>query len=394
MIPRLKPNLGVKELISAIQFYKKNSINKFEEKFSELSKQKHSVTFSHGRTGLIYLLQALALKDKEVICPAYTCVVVPHAITYSGNKPVFLDSSSDGFNMDLDKIESLINQKTGAIIATSIFGYPINLEKIRSLKNKYPNIKIIQDCAHSYFAEWNKTPVQTVGDAAFYGMNISKIITSIFGGMVTTDDPGLYNKIIKLKQDSLVENKFKIIKRLLYLIAMYPVFNPPIYSLINYLERKKLLDKFVKYYDESSINMPSDYLEAFSELEARVGIVNLDRYKEQIKLRREAAEYYFSHLSGFEDFILPPKVEGATYSHYVVLVKNRQKWLNLALNKGIQLGELIEYNIPEMKSYGSHSSNQFPNSAHYSRHCINLPVWGGERIAEKVVKNLRENFQS
>ena len=61
--------------------------------------KKHAIFFPYGRTGLLFLLEALGISDQEIICPAYTCVVVPHAIVLSRNEPVFVDSNPDTFNL-------------------------------------------------------------------------------------------------------------------------------------------------------------------------------------------------------------------------------------------------------------------------------------------------------
>lgn len=415
MIPRLKPALGWAELKAAISPPGKDDVRLFEEAFAKLMDQKYALAFPYGRTGMIFLLEALGLKDKEIICPAYTCVVVPHAIVYSGNRPVFVDCAAGEFNMDLDQAEAAINENTGAIIATSLFGYPVNLEKLDEIKKRHPHIHIIQDCAHSFAAEWKGRPVQKEGVAAVFGLNISKILTSIFGGMITTDDEKVYLKLNNLRNSRLKKPSWgKSAKRLLYLLAVYPIFWGPVYGLINRLERSGLLNKFVKYYDESKIDMPLDYLQQMISIEARVGRENIRRYDKIIQNRREAALVYFEKF-GFEaannkklDFVSPAtrpdvrdqhspftpplKVEGATYSHFTVQVSNRDEWLKQGIKNGVQVGWLIEYNIPEMNAYGRHSPEGFPIAARYARTTINLPVWCGKNIAAKVVKLTRNNI--
>ena len=142
--------------------------------------QKHAIAFPYGRTALIVILKALGLKGKEVICPAYTCVVVAHAIVESGNIPVFIDSDKFDANMNLAQLPKSISERTGAIIATSIFGYPCNLELLDRLREDFgKDIPIIQDCAHSFGAEWKGRPVQKYGLCAFFGLNVSKLVTSI-----------------------------------------------------------------------------------------------------------------------------------------------------------------------------------------------------------------------
>lgn len=388
MIPRLKPTLGLTEFLAALRSPHKDDVEQFEQAFARLMGQRYALAFPYGRTGLMLLLESLGLKDKEIICPAYTCVVVPHAIT-SGNMPVFIDCEQCGFNMDLDRVEKAITEKTGAIIATSIFGYPVDLDRLDEIRKRHPHIHIIQDCAHSFAAEWKGRPVQKEGIAALFGLNISKILTSIFGGMITTDHEEVYVNLKTLRDQRLKKPSWgKGFRRLFYFLTVYPTFWGPVYGLINRLERSGVLNYFVKYYDESKIDMPVDYMEGMYGVEARVGSQNIKRYERIISRRRAAADYYFDHCSGNDDFRLPPRVIGSTYSHFVVQVPDRDKWLQRAISKGIQLGWLIEYNIPEMKAYGGYPPEEFSVAADYARTAINLPVWGGEQLAKTILRHI------
>jgi dTDP-4-amino-4,6-dideoxygalactose transaminase len=389
VIPRLKPLLGTKEILAALHLPRKDDVIRFEKKFARLMDQKYALAFPYGRTGLMLLLKALEIKNKEIICPAYTCVVVPHAIVYSGNTPVFVDCEPQGFNMDLEKAEDIITDKTGALIATSIFGYPVNLDKLDKIRKKHPQVHIIQDCAHSFAAEWKGRPVQKEGIAALFGLNISKLLTSIFGGMITADDKALVNKLKQLRDNVLSPASWKkSIRRLIYFLAVYPTFSEGLYGIINRLERAGFLNQFVKYYDEFTIDMPSDYLEAMTNVEARVGRANLKRYHEILKNHIEGANHYFTALKNYSGFKLPPQISGSTYSHFAVKVKNRNGWLQKGINCTVQLGWLIEYCVPLMKPYGEHSREQFPEAAKYAETIINLPVWGGAAISSKVVQKI------
>lgn len=375
MIPRLKPDLGWKELAAALSFPGKDDVERFEHAFVQEMGQKHAVAFPYGRTGLVILLEALGLKGREIICPAYTCVVVPHAIVTSGNEPVFVDSQESDFNMDLNLVPEVITDKTGAIIATSIFGYPVDLDHLDEIRKRYPHVKIIQDCAHSFAAEWNGHPVQKVGDAAIFGLNISKIITSIFGGMVTTDDDGLADRLRQLRRECLKPaSKMKSLRRLLYFLTVYPTFWEPLYGLVNRMERSGLLDRFSKYYDEALIDMPKDYLEMMTNVEARVGLAQVKKYKEIISRRRRQAAEWRVLLQDENNIILPPKVQGATYSHFVCLTEDRQTWIERWRKKGVQLGQLIEYCIPYMKAYSDGRIMEFPVSLKFSKTTINFPL--------------------
>jgi dTDP-4-amino-4,6-dideoxygalactose transaminase len=340
------------------------------------------------------LLEAMGLKGAEVLCPAYTCVVVAHAIVHSGNEPRFVDSRDDDFNMDLDLAERAITDKIGAIIATSIFGYPVDLDRLDHIRERHPQLKVIQDCAHSFGAQFKGRSVQGAGNAAIYGLNVSKLITSIFGGMVTTDDDALAARLRALRKDRLAPATFaKSVRRLLYLLAVYPAFSQSLYGLVHALERSRMLDRFVKYYDEANIDMPPDYLETMSPIEARVGVAQITKYAPIIARRREVAQYYDEQLRSLSRLRLPPIVDGATYSHYVVRVDRRDALLERALQRGVQLGTLIEYSIPEMPAYQARAlagQAACPIASRMAQMSVNLPLCCGLKGAAQTVKVLRE----
>ncbi len=122
-------------------------MDEFESAFARLVGQAEAIAFPYGRTALLILFDALGISGREVILPAYTCVVVAHAVVLSGNTPVFVDSEAGGFNMDLDKAAAAITPQTGAILATSIHGYPVNLDKLEAIMAAHPHVAVIQDCA-------------------------------------------------------------------------------------------------------------------------------------------------------------------------------------------------------------------------------------------------------
>jgi len=121
MIPRLKPYFGIEELRSIFK-KEENAVEKFEQEFARTFNAKYALSFRYGRSGLYALLKSLNIKNKEIIMPAYTCVVVAHAIVLSGNVPRFVDISLKDYNMNLEMIEKSINKNTGAILATHLFG--------------------------------------------------------------------------------------------------------------------------------------------------------------------------------------------------------------------------------------------------------------------------------
>lgn len=399
MLPRFQVAFGFDELSASLSLNSPDALSHFEETFAAEFETAYAVAFPYGRTAQLALLEVSGLRDGEIICPAYTCVVVAHAIVESGNKPVFVDSGLDA-NMDLGLLEEKITEKTLAIIPTSIFGNPVNLEKLYEISERFPDIKIFQDCAHSFACEWEGRPVHAAGLAAFYGCNISKIVTSIFGGMVTTNDPALYRKLKAWQQDRLsAPSVLRSLSRRLYLIAAGLAFKPFFYGLTCFIRDLGLLSSLEKYYDDAKIDMPTDYLVGLSSVEARVGTSQIMRMREFIVARREYAEYYVGALSGLKSIEFISYFPGASYSHIAAIVQNRDEIVDQAAANGIELGTIIDYVIPEMPAYrldkdpiaSGPNRSSWPISNQLAKHVVNLPASGSFSLdkAAKVVRVMK-----
>ena len=381
LIPRFKPQYSFKEFLRAL-FPKKNAIENYERMFSKKFGCKHGLMFPHGRSGLFSLLKIWDLENTEIICPAYTCVVVQHAIVRSGNIPVFVDCEENSFNMSYDRIESAITVNTRGIVITHLFGYPMDVRRINSIvrkaEEKFGNkIYLVQDAAHSYGAKWDGELVTSFGDAAIFGSNVSKLINSVFGGMVTTNDSTIYDTLSKYRKEHFKSvGLLRRLRILMYFFAVNVAFNEIIYCLVNWLERKGFLDAFVKYYDEGLIDFPADWDQMPTSLEASIGIVQLAKYDEIIEQRRKNSLSLITALKKDPRFTFLIKDHpGCTYSHLVALVDDRESVVEEYRNKGIQLGILIEYVVPNMKAYLPYKNGEFPVAEHYHTRTINFPIY-------------------
>jgi perosamine synthetase len=378
MISRLKSKLGLRELLAAAVPSRSDDVAKFEAAFAQELGARHAVAFPYGRTGLMLLLEALGLKDREIICPAYTCVVVAHAVVHSGNVPVFVDCEADGFLMDWELASAAVTPRTGAVIATSLFGEPVDLDRLDAFRRRHPNVLVIQDCAHSFGAAWNGRPVPSASVAAVFGLNVSKLMTSIFGGMITTDDDQLAAALRRVRAERVRPASIgKSLRRACYLAAVMPTFYPWIYGGVLRLQESGLLDRFVRYYDEARIDMPQDYLEGMSAVEARVGLAQIGRYADILAHRRTIAAAYHERLRDQPQFVLPNATAGSTWSHYVVRTDDAAECVRRAAAVGVQLGTLIEYVVPKLAAYREHRFLNRGWAERWTTRVINLPVHSG-----------------
>ena len=379
MIPRFKPSLNWRELFALFRI-NHGAVERFEKAFAEKFQAVDAVAFPYGRSAQWAFFKTVGIEGAEVIMPAYTCSVVAHAVTLSGNSPQFVDIDLHDYNMNLEQAESLINEKTRGIIATHTFGYPQDLERLERIvenaEKRYGHkIWLMQDCCHAFGAQWRGRSVGTSGDVAIYAFNISKIITSIFGGMLTFQSQDLADKVRKWRDSNFRKPGFlKSAVRRFYLLAVYFAFNPIAYRFTWWLQNKTpLLNRLTKaYHLDEKIHFPPDYLDEMMDVEAAVGLVQLRKYSRIIDGRIKKAKWYERNLEKREGWEFPPIVEGATYSHYTVRVPNRNEIIEEFAQKGIHLGKLIQYSIPDLSCYNS--SRDYPHSNRVCKQTINFPL--------------------
>jgi len=382
MLPRFKPAINWRELITLFKF-NRGAVEKFEKEFAKEFQAIDAVAFPYGRSAQWAFFKALGIENSEVIMPAYTCSVVAHAVSLSGNTPRFVDINLQDYNMNLEETEAAINKNTRAIIATHTFGYPQDLDRLEAIVKKAElrfgkKVWLFQDCCHAFGAEWKGRMVGTSGDVAVYAFNISKIMTSIFGGMLTFHDKSLANKVREWRNQHFKRaGVLKNLLRRLYLLAVYGAFHEKIYGFTLWLQEKTpLLFRLTQaYHLDQKIHFPPDYLSKMSEVEAAVGLEQLKKYPKIIEHRRKKAKWYDQNLSKRPGWVMPPLVEGATYSHYVVRVPTRKTVVQEFRKRGVQLGELIDYSIPDINCYKGNSPKcRFSTVA--SRQTINFSVSG------------------
>ena len=398
MIPRLKPYFDHKEL-AAIISCNRNATRDFENKLAAKFKAGYGVAFLYGRSGLYALLKCLGITHSEVIVPAYTCVVVANAVVYSGNTPRFVDVSLDNYNMDLDILEKAINDRTRAIVGTSLFGYPYDVDRLKDIiKRSGRDILLIQDCAHSFGTEYKDELLCNKGDAALFAFSITKPISSVYGGMITTNSEEIYKKLKKYRDENFTEPSLgQNLKMLSLFLTTYAAFFDPFYGFVDFLERRTaVLDPIAKYYREDAIDMPEDYMNKLPSLNAGIGSIQLDKYDGIKKRRRVIAKFYHDALESIKALKPPLLIEGATYLYCVSMVERKEKLIEYMRKNGVQIGSYIEYAIPCMKAYEKYRSGDYPNAYMCSRNIINLPSHPSlsEADLSKIVRHILDYYSS
>lgn len=153
--------------------------------------------FCNGHMALELAIQALGLTG-EVITTPFTFISTTHAIVRNGLEPVFCDINPTTYTIDVNKIESLITDKTSAIIPVHVYGNVCDVEAIDRIAKKY-NLKVIYDAAHAFGVKINGQPIGTLGDASIFSFHATKVFNTVEGGAVVFRDKELGAKLYKLK---------------------------------------------------------------------------------------------------------------------------------------------------------------------------------------------------
>jgi perosamine synthetase len=170
-------------------------VKQFEKQFADYCNVKYASVVSNGTAALHLALLANDIKKgDEVIIPDFTMIATAFAVCYTGAIPVFVDVDEKTWNINANKIEKKITNKTKAIIPVHIFGLPCDMNAIRKIAKKY-NLKIIEDCAESIGAEYKNKKTGFFSDAAAFSFFANKNITTGEGGMIITNSKKVYDKI-------------------------------------------------------------------------------------------------------------------------------------------------------------------------------------------------------
>ena len=171
--------------------------NELEKKLKEYLEVDNIAMFSNGTLALELGLKALDLRG-EVITTPFTFPATVQALDRNGLTPVFCDIEQDTLNIDANKIEDLITDKTSAILGVHVFGNPCDVKKIQEIADKY-DLKVIYDGAHAFGSHINGKSIGTYGDMTMFSFHATKLFNTIEGGGLVFKDETLYKKLCLLK---------------------------------------------------------------------------------------------------------------------------------------------------------------------------------------------------
>ncbi len=286
-LPVAEPEVGDKELEYVTECITSNWISsvgkfvtQFEEEFAHFCGTKYAVATSNGTVALHLALAVLGVgAGDEVIVPTLTFIATANTVTYTGAKPVFVDSEPDTWNIDPEKIGPAITPRTRAIIPVHLYGHPANMEPIIELAEKY-NLYVIEDAAEAHGATYNSRIVGSIGDMGCFSFFGNKIITTGEGGMITTNNKEFEQKARMLRDHGVSPDKK----------YWHPVIG------FNY---------------------------RLTNIQAAIGVAQLEKVDRVLDRKREIAMFYNSLLKDVTGITLPPEASWAknVFWMYSILIE-------------------------------------------------------------------------
>lgn len=180
----------------------------FEHKLKLITGSTYVGSVNSGTSAIHLALLALNIQEGDVVfCPCLTFAASVFPVLYQKAKPIFVDSEMDSWNMDPDLLEQAIwdaldqKLKIKAIILVHIYGFPAQIERIKIIAQKY-NLFLIEDAAESLGSTINGMQTGTLGDVGILSFNGNKIVTGGNGGAVLTQDPFVFERVIKLSNQA------------------------------------------------------------------------------------------------------------------------------------------------------------------------------------------------
>ncbi len=382
---------------------KKTGDGILEKEFKRYLNIKYAFAFNSGRSGLLAILDSLNLDPKdEVLIQAFTCNAVPNPILWKNLAPVYVDCDEETLNMSAEDLEKKITSKSRAVIIQHTFGLPAEIDKIIEICRRN-NLILIEDCAHSLGAEYKDSKVGTFGDAAFFSFGRDKIISSIYGGMVVTNNLKLAEKIEIFQRNCAFPSSFWIFQQLLHpivinclVLPLYGFFGLGKYFLL-FLQKIKILSKAVQKKEKQGKRPIYFPLKMPMALE----ILALNQFKKLNKFlahQKKIAGLYEKNLQD-SMFILPRETVGRVYMRYSVLLKKYDTsiFLRLARKQGILLDDgwrktsIVPMDTNQHKM--GYILNSCPRAEKIAQSIINLPthINISTRKAQKII-NLLKNY--
>ena len=372
MIPIAKPYLTSEEAQSAYDTILTGwvtqgpGVEEFEDKFCEYTGAKYAAAISNCTTALhIAMIIAGIGKDDEVICPSMSYIATANCIKYVGAKPVFADIDPDNYNIDIKHVKKLITDKTKAVLIVHQIGMPADIDEFKKLCDEH-NLKLIEDAACAAGSSYKGKKIGSHSDIVCFSFHPRKVITTGEGGMITTSNPDYIKRIKLLRQHGMSVND-------------------------------RVRHESGKLLFEDHLELGYNY--RMTDIQAAIGIRQLEKLDWIINERRKIALRYIQELKDIEYIKLPVEKEGyfSNYQSFSIYLKEdcqvgRDELMQKLLDAGISTRRGVTTSHRETAYKSEYKDLHLPVSEEAANKSIMIPLYIPMRDEdiEHVISKIRE----
>lgn len=315
-------------------------VKSFENKFAKFVKAKEGCVAVNSGTAALHLSYILSdiKKDDEVICPLFTCTATNLPILYQGGIPIFCDINKNNLNLNVDEIESLISEKTKAIIVVDYGGVPNEYEKLRGICDKY-ELKLISDCAHCIDGKFKDKRIHEWSDFTIYSFQAIKTMTTGDGGML----------ICSRVEDTKLAKKIRWFG----------------------IDRQK---KQQGVWENDILEVGFKY--QMNDIAASIGLASLDEIERTLKRRREIFNRYRFNLKKIEHKIFENYQYNRSFTPWLLTLNCGDKRINLMnhLRKNRIESAQVHYRNDRYSVFGE-QKRRFKNMEDLERSYLVVPMY-------------------
>ena len=347
-------------------------IKEFEESLTQYTGAKYAVAISNGTAALHAACFAAGIKEgDEVITTPITFAASANCVLYMGAKPVFADINPRTYNIDPDEIRSKVTERTKAIIPVHFTGQPCDMDEILKIAQEY-NLIVIQDGAHAIGAEYKGKKIGSIGDMTTFSFHPVKHITTGEGGAITTNNEELYKELILFRTHGITRDKDVLLK-----------------------------DEGPWYYEQQCLG----YNYRITDIQAALGISQLDKLKGFLALRREYVKRYNEAFSAVNEIDLPYQLEDINSAWHLYIIKLKLERLGCGRRQvfeelkdkgiGVNVHYIPVYYHPYYRQLG-YNKGLCPRAEELYERIITLPLFPKmeREDIEYVISNVKEVIQN
>lgn len=277
----------IKDALDSNRLSSGKYVREFERLFAKLIGTNEAVAISSGADADALALAVLydfgAKRNDDIIVPALSFVATGNAVLQAGFNPVFVDIEKKTLNIDPKKIEKAITKKTKAIMPVHLMGKPADMDTINRIAKRH-KLFVIEDAAEAYGAVYKGRNIGTLGDMAAFSLYVAHMITTVEGGMIATERPDFAEILRSLRSHG---RACKCESCVLNISSEYCK------KRFSYGKNRDIRFVFERIGFSSKMN----------ELEAAIGLGNMDTYPQILKKRRGNLLYMIEKFKEFEPYL-------------------------------------------------------------------------------------------